>query len=129
MNILADESLDGPIIDWLRSIGHNVIAIAEQSPGRSDIKVIDEAIQSGRVLVTSDRDFGELAFRFAKRPRGIALLRIRTPSAETYLRVFQTHWPAIEMKIDGHFVVVSRGRIRTRPLIDPSSEAPKPSTP
>ena len=57
---MADESCAGPVIRALRVAGHNVLAIAESAPGARDEAVIARALAEGRVLITEDRDFGEL---------------------------------------------------------------------
>lgn len=116
MKILADESLDGPIVIWLRSIGHDVMWGAEAAPGESDERIAAQAQTEGRVLITSDRDFGELVFRRSMELPGAVLLRIRARSATSLLAAFQEQWPTIEAKVFGHFVVVGRGRLRVRPL-------------
>lgn len=63
MKLVVDESVDASIVIRLRSDGHEVIYIAEQSPGISDLKVMEIANREQCVLVTSDKDFGELVFR------------------------------------------------------------------
>ena len=63
MNLLADESIDLQIVDRLRQDGHLVHYIAEMEPGISDDVVLDLANQDTAVLLTADKDFGELVFR------------------------------------------------------------------
>ena len=63
MNLVADESVDGPSVERLRQDGHAVFYIAELDPGIDDDAVLDEANRSGALLITSDKDFGELVFR------------------------------------------------------------------
>jgi predicted nuclease of predicted toxin-antitoxin system len=116
MKILADENLDGPLVAWLRSIGHDVLWAAETAPGESDERLADQALEEERVLITSDRDFGELVFRHGIRLPGVVLLRIRAGSAASLLAAFRDQWPVVEGKVAGHFVVVGRGRLRLRPL-------------
>ena len=62
MNLVADESVDSPIVERLRQDGHAVFYIAELDPGIDDGAVLDEANRSGALLITSDKDFGELVF-------------------------------------------------------------------
>lgn len=116
MRILADESVDGPLVAGLRTLGHDVVWAAEQSRGASDEALVTLARDDNRVIITSDRDFGELVFRRGARPPGVVLLRIRSRSASALLRAFQEHWPTVEARLPGHFIVFSRGRIRVRPL-------------
>jgi len=63
MNLLADEGVERQIVERLRQAGHTVIYIAEIEPGISDETVLSRSNMSNALLVTLDKDFGELAFR------------------------------------------------------------------
>lgn len=63
MKILADEGVDRPIVELLRQSGHQVWYVAELEPGISDNVVLDLANRERAILLTADRDFGELVFR------------------------------------------------------------------
>lgn len=76
MNILADESVDGPIVARLRSDGHNVQYGAELDPGIPDEQVLGLARLDNTLLLTADKDFGELIFRQGYIKRGIVLFRL-----------------------------------------------------
>jgi predicted nuclease of predicted toxin-antitoxin system len=116
MRILANENLPGDAIAALRQRGHDVAWIREDAPGSSDRQVLRRAEAEARVLLTFDKDFGELAFR-AKLPAssGIILFRISAPSSAQVARVAAA---ALESRTDwtGHFTVVEDARIRMTPL-------------
>jgi predicted nuclease of predicted toxin-antitoxin system len=61
MDLLADENVPRSIVEGFRSIGWNVVWIREIGPGMGDREVIDIARREGRLLLTFDKDFGELA--------------------------------------------------------------------
>jgi predicted nuclease of predicted toxin-antitoxin system len=83
MRILANENLPGGVIASLRLNGHDVVWIREDLPGSSDIQVLERAQTENRILITFDKDFGELAFRSGLPANcGIILFRISTPSSE-----------------------------------------------
>jgi predicted nuclease of predicted toxin-antitoxin system len=63
MNILADESVDRQIVERLRQDGHEVLYIAEMEPSIEDDLVLERANERSALLVTADKDFGELVFR------------------------------------------------------------------
>ena len=63
MNLLADESVDRPIVERLRDDGHEVVYVAELSPSIGDDEVLQKANDSRALLLTTDKDFGELVFR------------------------------------------------------------------
>ncbi len=63
MNFVADENIETSIIERLREDGHQVLSVAEMEPGILDDEVLDRANQASALLLTNDKDFGELVFR------------------------------------------------------------------
>jgi len=63
MRILADENIDALIVAWLRQAGHDVKGVTEFAPGRDDEPLAELACAEARLLLTRDRDFGELVYR------------------------------------------------------------------
>ncbi len=63
MNLLADESVDRQIVERLRQDGHHLLAVAEMAPGVPDDVVLERANQETALLLTADKDFGELVYR------------------------------------------------------------------
>ena len=63
MRFVADESLDFPIVTALRNAGHDVFSIKEQSPRMEDDAILKIANEQKRILLTCDKDFGELVLR------------------------------------------------------------------
>lgn len=76
MKLPADESVDRQIVDRLRGDGHQVDSIAELRPGADDAEVLGVANRQDSVLITADKDFGELVFRLHQISRGVLLLRL-----------------------------------------------------
>jgi predicted nuclease of predicted toxin-antitoxin system len=62
MRFLADENVSRHVIERLRNAGHDVTAVAETRAGASDEEVLNAADADGRILITEDRDFGEMVF-------------------------------------------------------------------
>ena len=62
MRLLADENFPGPVVGALRSQGHDVVWVMEVMRGAADRDVLRNAQIEQRVLLTCDKDFGELAF-------------------------------------------------------------------
>ena len=60
MKLLADESIDRQIVEHLRLDGHHVSYIAEMEPGIPDDAVLNLANDEEALLITADKDFGEL---------------------------------------------------------------------
>ena len=116
MNILADENIDRSIIQFLRALGHDVYSIRESSPGTDDAAILQTGLATDRVILTFDLDFGELVFHQHLPTLGVVLLRIGAPSPDDLLARFQDCWPTIEQHAQGKFIVVSKDKLRIRPL-------------
>jgi predicted nuclease of predicted toxin-antitoxin system len=63
---LADECVHSDVVNALRVAGHDVLYAAESARQTADTILIDEAHSRGRILLTEDKDFGDLTFRDAK---------------------------------------------------------------
>lgn len=116
MRFLADENFPGPSVRLLRENGHDVVWIREVSPGITDPLVLERAQTETRVLLTSDKDFGELAFRIGlPASTGIVLCRLfdPDPSAEAK-RILLLTQNDVEWK--GHFSVIQGTKLRQSPL-------------
>jgi predicted nuclease of predicted toxin-antitoxin system len=116
MRLLADENFPYDAVMALRAQAHDVLWIRSDAPGSTDADILARAIHEGRILITFDKDFGELAFR-SRLPAacGVILFRIAAPSASHVARLAVA---ALESRDDwaGHFAVVEAHRIRMRPL-------------
>ena len=119
MRLLADENLNRLEVGMLRSRGHDLVWIEEETPGISDQMILSRATSEERILLTSDKDFGDLVFRDKLRaPFGIILLRIHLENRSP-LEIAQIIVNALESRSDwaGYFFVVhDENGIRRRPL-------------
>jgi hypothetical protein len=116
MRFLADENFPADAVAALRAIGNDVVWIATEAPGSLDPEVLAWAARDERILLTFDKDFGELAQASALPARcGIILLRLPMPRPDkaaerlTDLIMARDDWA-------GSFSVVEPGRVRMRPL-------------
>jgi predicted nuclease of predicted toxin-antitoxin system len=79
MKFLLDQSTDARLLPLLHHLGHDVKRIGSHyPPGLSDEAVLSLAKQKNRILITDDRDFGELIFRLARPHAGVIFLRLGT---------------------------------------------------
>jgi predicted nuclease of predicted toxin-antitoxin system len=114
MNLLADESVDRAVVDRLRQEGHDVVYVAELSPSITDDEVLQRANDRGALLVTADKDFGELVFRLGRVHTGVVLLRLAglpvLAKGDIVVEALRDHAAAMP----GAFSVVSPGLVRIR---------------
>jgi predicted nuclease of predicted toxin-antitoxin system len=114
MNFLFDQSADFRLISHLQALGHDVQAISRDYPhGLADEDVLAIARQEQRILVVSDRDFGELIFQQKLTHAGVIFFRLPGAPLQTKIdqlnRVLSKHAEALER---GAFLVVTPSRIR-----------------
>ncbi len=116
MKFLADENVDKPIVERLRKDGNVVIYVAEVEPSISDDEVIKLANQESALLLTEDKDFGELTFLQHKVKSGILLLRFQTEDTKYKIDTIRKVFEQYQNKIPLHFLVISETKIRIRPI-------------
>ena len=109
-----DQSTDRRLIVYLRQIGHDVTVVAvDYPPSLPDSEVLALARRDERILVTEDRDFGELVFRLGQAHSGIVYLRV--PPMELHQKTARID-EVLRRYPDGiaDFLVVTASRIRPR---------------
>ena len=116
MNLLADESVDSPIVERLRAAGHDVTYVAELSPSIADDDVLKLANDRRLALVTADKDFGDLVFRLGRAHAGVVLVRLEGLSADAKARIVEEVFRNHEAELIAAFTVVSPGGIRIHHL-------------
>ncbi|OHB66792.1 MAG: hypothetical protein A2V70_17615 [Planctomycetes bacterium RBG_13_63_9] len=123
MRFLANENIPGDAVELLRSRGHDVLWVRTESPGASDEANLALAVSQQRVLITFDKDFGNLVFHLGRAAScGIVLFPVETRSsaaaAKRIVEVLESRadWPA-------HFSAVEDVRIRMVPL--PANPKPR----
>jgi predicted nuclease of predicted toxin-antitoxin system len=117
MRFLADENLPAALVNWLRKQGHDVLWASEQAPGETDANWLSAAETQGRIVLTADKDFGELVFRDHRNSHGVILIRLESLNIAERLTRLQETWGVIEANQSGRFIVISKNRVRARPLI------------
>jgi predicted nuclease of predicted toxin-antitoxin system len=114
MNLLADESVDQPIVERLRQDGHDVVYVAELSPSVSDDDVLRQANLRSSLLVTGDKDFGELIYRQRRLHGGVVLIRLFGLSADVKANIVADAFRDRGGEMNGAFTVISPGTVRIR---------------
>jgi predicted nuclease of predicted toxin-antitoxin system len=116
MRFPANENFPGSAVRELEGAGHDVVWVRTAAPGCKDADILEWAAREARIILTFDKDFGELAWR-ANLPAsaGVVLFRLPMPAAAEVGAVLvariaeRTDWA-------GHFTVIEPGRIRMRPV-------------
>lgn len=112
MNFLADESCDFGVVRALSENGHDVVAVCEIAKRLEDSGVIDLSAREDRILITEDKDFGQLVYAHGRGSRGVILIRYPATARQ---RLFDDLVKFAEQKKDAlrtSFVVLQPGRAR-----------------
>lgn len=117
MQFLANENFPLPSVRVMRQAGYDIASITEDSPRINDTAVLTRAANEQRLILTFDRDYGELIYRLRlPSPTGVIYLRFRPRTPEEpailLLNLFQTQG----FQFEGRFTVLERDQIRQRPL-------------
>jgi predicted nuclease of predicted toxin-antitoxin system len=116
MRLLANENIPLTSVVELREMGHDVISITERSPGLSDVAVMQLAHDEDRVIVTFDRDYGELVFRQQlPLPGGVLYLRF-LPMSGLEPAEYIGRLVASGIELQDKFKTAERDQVRQRPL-------------
>ena len=113
LRLLANENIPRLLVASLRERGHDVVWIYEGQRGIIDPTVLAEALAQRRVLLTCDKDFGELVFRRGiEATHGVILIRLRSQSQAQFVARVLPVLEANESRWPGHFAVITSHGIR-----------------
>lgn len=114
---LADENFPLPSVYLLRNAGYEVNAVVEDSPGVEDMEVMARAVVERLVVLTFDRDYGELIFhRRLPVPLGVIHLRFVSATPEEAGHRLLALLGDDTMPIEGNYTVLDQNQIRQRKL-------------
>lgn len=114
MRFLSDENIGHGVIEPLRKLGFDVKSILEINPGLNDTNVLALANKENRILITSDKDFGELIYTRKLVHAGVILLRLKNNSSKHKLRVLKSLFKISNEELEKSFTVVKDNTVRIR---------------
>ena len=120
MKFIVDESTGAAVAEYLRGLGHDVLAVAEVMPQAEDADILAAAVNEGRIVVTNDKEFGELVYRSGQPHQGVLLLRLHDESPANRIRVVKRVLEQHGERLPGSFTVATEGNVRIRPVNKPA---------
>jgi len=112
MRFLVDECTGSAVAEWLRSLHHDVFSVYDEARGLDDECIIAKADLENYILITNDKDFGQLVFRMKKPHKGIILLRLENERFENKITVLQGLLETYSDRLANSFIVVTEKTIR-----------------
>lgn len=117
MNFLANENFPGTSIQILRGAGQDVASVIEDMPGIKDFNVLKRAYEENRIILTFDRDYGELIYKYRSvTPGGVVYFRFDPFTPEEPAQILLDILKSGRLPILGKFTVVERRGVRQRTL-------------
>lgn len=114
MTLLVDVCAGRAVADTLRSLGFDTAFVRDRNPAMSDLEILAWAVSEQRLVVTSDKDFGELVFRSGLPHTGVLLLRLDAARTAEKVRVVTDIFTRFRDRLPGRFSVYQDGRLRIR---------------
>jgi predicted nuclease of predicted toxin-antitoxin system len=114
MRFIVDESTGHAVVAHLRTDQHDVLAVAEVMPQADDDDILHLAVTENRILITNNKDFGELVYRSGLPHRGILLLRLNDESSVHRVRIVQSVLERYADQLEDAFVVATEHHVRIR---------------
>lgn len=117
MRFLLDENMPSTLARELRALGHDVLCVVDFGQGADDVSVLAKAQEGERVLLTLDKDFGELAFR-SPLPSSCGIVLFRLSGTDPQADISQM-MRILTSRNDwaGQFTVATKDRVRQRGLL------------
>lgn len=112
MRFLVDECTGTSVVFWLRSQGHEVFSVFEQWRGATDDAILEKCHLENYILITSDKDFGEMVFRNQKVHKGVILVRCEPNIFTQRIVVLEKLIQNFSEKLQNNFVVVTNDKVR-----------------
>lgn len=112
MRFLVDECTGPRVARWLKEERHMVFSVYDEARGSNDVALIDKAYDEDYIIITNDKDFGELVFRLDMEHKGVILLRLEDERSNNKIEVLQKLLRSYKDHLKGNFIVVTEGKIR-----------------
>jgi len=116
IKFIVDESVDFPVVKYLRSKGFDTTSIVEDYPSLEDIRILKIAFKEKRILLTNDKDFGTLIFKEKLNSKGVILLRLWDQTSNAKTRFLEEVIKEYRDRLFGNFIVVTENKIRIRKI-------------
>lgn len=117
MKFIIDESVEYSVVLFFKNSGFDTISIAEDFPSLEDASILSIAYREKRILVTNDKDFGELLYRLNLPHRGIIFLRLRKEDGESKIKRLKILLEKYGNKLHDSFVVITQNKVRLKKRI------------
>ncbi len=112
MRFLVDECTGSKVAEWLRDESHEVFSVFDEARGMTDNEVLTKALTENWILITNDKDFGEMVFRERRNHHGVVFIRLADERAANKIEILRRLLEGYAEKLPEQFVVVTETKVR-----------------
>lgn len=112
MRFLVDECTGSKVAQWLRGENYEVFSVFDEARGMTDNEVLAKALSENWILITNDKDFGEMVFRERRNHHGVVFMRLDDERATNKIEVLHQLLNSYAEKLSEEFVVVTETKVR-----------------
>lgn len=112
MKFVVDECVGPMVARWLKQNNYDVVSIFDEMRGATDDLVLQKAFQENRILITADKDFGDMVFRQKDQHHGVVLLRLLDQTTPNKIKVLEWLLETNHENLSYNFVVVTEKTVR-----------------
>jgi predicted nuclease of predicted toxin-antitoxin system len=112
MRFLVDECVGTSVAEYLKSNNHIVFSVFDESRGAEDADLLQKYYLENYILITSDKDFGEMIFKNQKKHKGIILIRCQPNNFKQKIIILTKLLANYADKLENNFVVVTNENVR-----------------
>lgn len=116
MKFQADAHVSGEMVSMIRDQGHDCLDASAIPPRMPDVDVLRRAAADGRIVVTADKDFGELVFVHAIDTPGVVLIRVAMAAESDRVAFVRAAWSTVMSRLPSSFITIDASGVRARPI-------------
>ncbi|MGC9027875.1 MAG: DUF5615 family PIN-like protein [bacterium] len=114
IKFLIDVGASNKVEQWLQNRGYDVKCIRKINPRLTDVEILKIAVSERRMIITMDKDFGELIYHCGLAHAGVMLLRLGDAHSKEKIKVVENILKNYSDKILNRFCVYQNGILRIR---------------
>lgn len=114
LKFILDVGVGNKVFDFLSEQGYDTLSVSTLDHSMSDVDILSIAEQDERMVITMDKDFGELVYRSGKNHRGVLLLRLEGATGQEKVVIVRQILESFADQIEDSFCVFQNGQLRIR---------------
>ncbi len=114
LKFLVDVGVGKKVEKWLTDNGYDIKCMRDINPKAGDSDILHLAVTEGRMVITIDKDFGELVYNSGKLHSGVLILRLENADGNQKVKVIKKILSEHSVRLRGRFCVFQGERLRIK---------------